>query len=285
MAAAARKERTAFHFDEKCLWFSAGPAALVLPVGGWVQPMASGGHADSPEPKRRLKSLMDVSGLTAMLDRRATVPATREDLLRIHPASYVDAFKAMSDAGGGAIHPSAPFSGGAFEIALQSAGLAMSNRDGLRQASAALQGGGAATVFGRMVAALGGPADLVERPERHLPKAPVELAVAARQDGFVTAIATREVGLAVVGLGGGRTRPQDKVDHALGVTRLLPVGAQTRTGEPLALVHARSTADAERAAAAIAAAYAIGPSRPPASKAVIRRVLPRRSRCPRLLLV
>ena len=72
-------------------------------------------------------------------------------------------------------------------------------------------------------------------------------------------------------LGGGRTRPQDKVDHAVGVTRLLPVGAQTRAGELLALVHARSTADAELAAAAIAAAYAIGSSRPPASKAVIRR--------------
>ena len=157
---------------------------------------------------------------------------------------------------------------------LQSVGLASSNQDGLRRASAALQGGGAAAVFARMVVALGGPADLVERPERHLPAAPVELAVAAGQDGFVTAIATREVGLAVVGLGGGRTRPQDKVDHAVGVTRLLPVGAQTRAGEPLALVHARSTADAERAAAAIAAAYAIGPSRPPASKAVIRRVLP-----------
>lgn len=125
MAVAAQKERTAFHFDERCLWFSAGPAALVLPVGGWVQPMASGGHADSPEPKRRLKSLMDVSGLTDMLDRRSGVPATRDDLLRIHPASYIDAFKAMSDAGGGAIHPSAPFSGGAFEIALQSAGLAI----------------------------------------------------------------------------------------------------------------------------------------------------------------
>lgn len=120
-----REGRTAFYFDERCLWFSAGPAALVLPVGGWVQPMASGGHADSPEPKRRLKSLMDVSGLTAMLDERQAGPATREDLLRIHPASYIDAFKKMSDNGGGALHPSAPFSGGAFEIALQSAGQAI----------------------------------------------------------------------------------------------------------------------------------------------------------------
>ncbi|PSJ55554.1 class II histone deacetylase [Kumtagia ephedrae] len=125
MSTSAPSERTAFYFDEKCLWFSAGPAALVLPVGGWVQPMASGGHADSPEPKRRLKSLMDVSGLTDRLDWRKAPAATREDLLRIHPASYIDAFKAMSDAGGGALHPTAPFSGGAFEIAQQSAGLAI----------------------------------------------------------------------------------------------------------------------------------------------------------------
>ncbi|MGE0279093.1 MAG: class II histone deacetylase [Rhizobiaceae bacterium] len=128
MADTSRDEsggRTAFYFDEKCLWFSAGPAALVLPVGGWVQPMASGGHADSPEPKRRLKSLMDVAGLTDRLDWRKAPPAAREDLLRVHPASYIDAFKQMSDSGGGVIHPSAPFSGGGFEIALQSAGLAI----------------------------------------------------------------------------------------------------------------------------------------------------------------
>jgi acetoin utilization deacetylase AcuC-like enzyme len=132
--------RTAFYFDEKCLWFSAGPAALVLQVGGWVQPVAAGGHADSPEPKRRLKSLMDVSGLTDRLDQRKAAPATREDLLRIHPASYIDAFKQMSDAGGGAIHPSAPFSGGAYEIALQSAGLAI-------QAALDVAGGAVETAY------------------------------------------------------------------------------------------------------------------------------------------
>lgn len=117
--------KTAFYFDEKCLWFSAGPAALVLPVGGWVQPVASGGHADSPEPKRRLKSLMDVSGLSDHLDWPKAPPVTHEDLQRIHPQRYLDAFKALSDAGGGAIHPTAPFGGGTFEIALQSAGLAV----------------------------------------------------------------------------------------------------------------------------------------------------------------
>ena len=46
------------------------------------------------------------------------------------------------------------------------------------------------------------------------------------------------------------------------------------TGEALALVHARTQADAENAAAAVLAAYAIGPSKPQARKPVLRRILP-----------
>ncbi|TIW70604.1 MAG: thymidine phosphorylase, partial [Mesorhizobium sp.] len=125
------------------------------------------------------------------------------------------------------------------------------------------------------VAALGGPADFIDRPEKYLPKAPVELAVKASGNGFVSGIATREIGLAVVGLGGGRTRPDDRIDHAVGITRLSPVGAEVRAGEPLALVHARTDADAQAAAAAVLAAYTIGTSKPAAEKTVIRRVLPR----------
>ena len=158
---------------------------------------------------------------------------------------------------------------------LQSAGIVSSNQDGLRRAAETLAGGRAAAIFARMVTALGGPADFVENPERYLPKAPVELAVRAETDGFVTGIATRDIGLAVVTLGGGRTRPDDKIDHAVGLTSLLPVGAELRRGEPLALVHARSQADAETAAAAVRAAYSTGASKPPAEKTVFRRILPR----------
>ncbi|MER9726396.1 thymidine phosphorylase [Mesorhizobium sp. M0155] len=157
---------------------------------------------------------------------------------------------------------------------LQSAGLASSNQDGLRRAAETLAGG-AAAAFARMVAALGGPADFVEKPEKYLPKAAVEFAVKATGNGFATGIATRDIGLAVVGLGGGRTRPDDGIDHAVGITRLLPLGAEVRTGEPLALVHARTQAEAEAAAAAVLSAYTIGASKPAADKTVIRRVLPR----------
>jgi len=158
---------------------------------------------------------------------------------------------------------------------LQSAGLVSSNQDGIRRATEALAGGRAATVFGRMVATLGGPGDFVENPGKYLPTAPIELAVTAEQDGFVTGIATRDIGLAVVMLGGGRSHPDDKIDHAVGLTRLLPVGAEARSGEALALVHARTDAEAEAAAAAVRAAYTIGGTKPSAEKSVLRRILPR----------
>ncbi|TIR26685.1 MAG: thymidine phosphorylase [Mesorhizobium sp.] len=158
---------------------------------------------------------------------------------------------------------------------LQSAGLVSSQQDGLRRATEALAGGRAASVFARMVAVLGGPGDFIEKPEKYLPTAPVELAVMAEQEGFVTGIATRDIGLAVVTLGGGRSRPDDKIDHAVGLTRLLPVGAEARSGEALALVHARTDAEAEAAAAAVRAAYTIGGSKPPAEKTVLRRILAR----------
>ncbi len=158
---------------------------------------------------------------------------------------------------------------------LQSAGVVSSNQDGMRRAAETLAGGRAAAIFARMVTALGGPADFVENAEKYLPKAPIELAVQAEKDGFVTGLATRDIGLAVVTLGGGRTRPDDKIDHAVGLTRLLPVGAEVRSGEPLALVHARTQADAEGAAAAVRAAYTIGASKPPAEKTLFRRILAR----------
>ncbi|MHB0774911.1 class II histone deacetylase [Halomonas sp. WWR20] len=117
--------KTAFFFDERCLWHSAGQYALTMPVGGWVQPPAAGGLAESPETKRRLKNLMDVSGLTAALDLRSAPLATEEELLRIHSQAYLNRFKSQSDAGGGELGDHAPIGPGSYEIAKLSAGLAI----------------------------------------------------------------------------------------------------------------------------------------------------------------
>lgn len=115
---------TAFYFDEKCFWHFGGNYASVARVGGLVQPLTGGGLPENPETKRRLKNLMDVTGLSAELDCRSAPVASREDLLRVHPSSYLDAFKKMSDEEGGELGLRTPFGPGAYEICALSAGLA-----------------------------------------------------------------------------------------------------------------------------------------------------------------
>lgn len=116
--------RTAFYHDELCMWHSTGEAVLFLPLDRWLQPMVSGGHPESPESKRRFKSLLDVSGMSGKLPVLSADPATDEDLHRVHDADYIARFKQLSAASGGEIGPEALFSRGGFEIACLSAGLA-----------------------------------------------------------------------------------------------------------------------------------------------------------------
>ncbi len=114
---------TAFLWDERCFWHGGGYYAGMLPVGGLVQPMVSGGLPENPESKRRLKNLIAVTGLDRDLLMTGAGAASRADLSRVHPASYLDAFKALSDAAGGELGPRAPFGPGGFEVAALAAGL------------------------------------------------------------------------------------------------------------------------------------------------------------------
>ena len=113
---------TGFFHDERCLWHGGGNYAFTLPAGGLVQP--GGGLPESPETKRRLVNLMAVTGLLGDLAVASAPEAGREDLLRVHPAAYLDAFKSASDAGGGELGLRTPFGRGGYEIAALSAGLA-----------------------------------------------------------------------------------------------------------------------------------------------------------------
>ena len=116
---------TGFFWDERCFWHGGGNYAGMLPVGGLVQPMATGGLPENPETKRRLKNLIAVTGLERDLVMTGARPADRGDLLRVHPASYLDEFKALSDDTGGELGRRTPFGPGGFEVAAQSAGLAL----------------------------------------------------------------------------------------------------------------------------------------------------------------
>ncbi|MEM8592424.1 MAG: class II histone deacetylase [Pseudomonadota bacterium] len=116
--------RPGFFWDERCFWFSGGNYAFTLPVGGLVQPLAAGGLPENPETKRRFKNLLDATGMMAHFAARPAEAATQEDLRRVHPASYLEAFKEASDGGGGELGLRTPFGAGGYELCALSAGLA-----------------------------------------------------------------------------------------------------------------------------------------------------------------
>jgi thymidine phosphorylase len=156
--------------------------------------------------------------------------------------------------------------------ALALAGLAADAADGEGRIAEALQSGRAAEIFGRMVAAQGGPSDFVERWPDRLPSAPVMLEVPAPADGFVAAIDGEALGHAVVHLGGGRLREEDRINPSVGLSDLAGIGEETGEGVPLAMVHA-ATEDAARAAVArVQAAYRIVPEVPGEPALIQKRI-------------
>jgi len=151
-------------------------------------------------------------------------------------------------------------------------GLARELDDAMQRVDAVLADGRALERFARMVAALGGPIDFVERADAYLPIAPVQRPVLAARSGYVDGIATREIGLLVVELGGGRRQASDAVDHRVGLTEVIALGRRVEIGEPLAVVHAADEASAAAACARLAGLIEIGERAPPIAPVLISRV-------------
>ncbi len=153
-------------------------------------------------------------------------------------------------------------------------GLAETPEAAARRVEAALETGLAAEVFARMVTALGGPSNVVERPEAHLPRAPVVRPCRPEREGIIMAMDVRRVGLAIVSLGGGRRRAGEAIDYRVGLSEVRGLGDHVSAERPLALVHAADDAAAEAAMSDLRAAVRIGESPGPAQPVVIERLGP-----------
>jgi acetoin utilization deacetylase AcuC-like enzyme len=110
---------TGLVWHERMMWHDTGSGAAELPAGGWLEPHV---HVESPDTKRRLKNLLDATGLTDRLTLLRPRPATVEELCRVHERAHVDRVAALSAERGGDAGDEAPFGHGSYEIALLAAG-------------------------------------------------------------------------------------------------------------------------------------------------------------------
>jgi thymidine phosphorylase len=133
-------------------------------------------------------------------------------------------------------------------------GLCQTAPEAMSRIETALSSGRAAEIFGRMVAALGGPRDLLERPGVYLAPAPVVKPCALTKPGRIAAIDTRAVGVALIELGGGRLRAQDKIDHRVGFSDFRGLGEDVGPQQPICTIHATDGAAWTRAANAVRSA-------------------------------
>lgn len=135
---------------------------------------------------------------------------------------------------------------------LHMGGLAPTLAAARHMAQRALDSGAAAERFARMVAALDGPRDVLR--DAQLPTAPVQRPVPAPRDAVLSRLDVRALGQCVVQLGGGRRHPGEPVDPRVGLSAVRSLHTPVQAGQPVAVVHAASEADAERACRDVLAA-------------------------------
>ncbi|WP_201352940.1 thymidine phosphorylase [Hydrogenimonas urashimensis] len=150
--------------------------------------------------------------------------------------------------------------------------LASSEEEARRKLQTVLDNGEAAERFAHMVSALGGPADFMDRYDDYLERAPIVRPIYPEKEGVVEAMDTRAVGLAVVALGGGRTRPSDPIDYAVGFSDFAALGERVDGQRPLAVAHVRSEAQFKEAQRRIRQAVQVGESTPEPKPMILKKI-------------
>ncbi|WP_394822882.1 thymidine phosphorylase [Pendulispora albinea] len=146
------------------------------------------------------------------------------------------------------------------------------NADEARKSlEAAISSGRAVAVMEKMVAAQHGDPRVVADPSR-LEVAAVEVPITADRAGFVTAIDALEIGLSAVAMGAGRTRTDQAIDPAVGISVEAKPGAKVSAGTELAKLYVRSKGDAALTAERVRAAFSIGDAAPPAQPLLHGRI-------------
>ena len=140
-----------------------------------------------------------------------------------------------------------------------------------KQAREAIDSGAAFATFRKMVELQGGDLAVIDQPSL-LPVARIIQPFAEPSSGFIAQADAESIGKACVMLGAGRSKTDDAVDLAVGVSGIRKIGEPIKKGEPLLVIHANDEEKLAQAKELLRTAYTITKSRPRSPKLLLERV-------------
>ena len=121
----------------------------------------------------------------------------------------------------------------------------LSKEEALKKIDTVISNGVAAEKFEKMVAALGGASNILTSYKDQLEINAFKKDICIQQSGYVQKIKTRDLGLILIELGGGRKQVTDKINFNVGYDNVLSVGDRVDSSTPLLTVYCHSDKDFE----------------------------------------
>ncbi|WP_458701038.1 thymidine phosphorylase [Sulfurospirillum sp. 1307] len=146
--------------------------------------------------------------------------------------------------------------------AMLKSGMVKDKDEAILKLENSLSSGKALEVFSKMVSLLGGPNDFCENYEKYLAKANIIRPIFSEVSGIVESMDAIEIGMSVVGLGGGRIRPEDSIDHSVGLENIINLGEKVDKQTPIATIHAKDEDSFNEAKKRVLKAIKIGDKKP-----------------------
>ena len=105
--------------------------------------------------------------------------------------------------------------------------------------SSVLSSGKAAEKFSQMVSELGGANDFFEKPQNYLTPSNIQKNICCKKSGYVKKVNTKNLGIILIVLGGGRQKVEDAIDFSVGIKLLIEKGTYVEKNQPICTLYAR----------------------------------------------
>jgi len=135
-----------------------------------------------------------------------------------------------------------------------------------------LDSGAAFEKFRENVEVQGGDVSVCDEPQILVARDLENVPVLSTSAGFIGGIDTAAIGNAICSIGGGRSRAEDVVDHAVGFASLVRIGQEIAVGETLGVIYCRNAGQSDSVGQNLLKAYEISDD-PVAQPALVKTIV------------